>query len=79
MREFKLDLNMGGKKIAVLKGTTTESRLKATLERRLVNATIVPVDTGNQGIAMIVPGRDGDDAQIYLERQVQEKIKESKQ
>ena len=48
--------DMGGKKIAVLKGTTTESRLKATLERRLVNATMVPVDTGNQGIAMLDAG-----------------------
>jgi len=48
--------DMGGKKIAVLKGTTTESRLKATLDRRLVNATIVPVDTGNQGIAMLDAG-----------------------
>ena len=40
--------DMGGKKIAVLKGTTTESRLKATLERRLVNATWSR-ETGNQG------------------------------
>jgi glutamate/aspartate transport system substrate-binding protein len=48
--------DMGGKKIAVLKGTTTESRLKATLERRLVNATVVPVDSGNQGIAMLDAG-----------------------
>jgi len=30
-------------------------------------------------VIMIVPGRDGDDAQPYLERQVQEKIKESQQ
>lgn len=30
-------------------------------------------------VVMIVPGRDGDDAQPYLERQVQEKIKESQQ
>lgn len=30
-------------------------------------------------IIMIVPGRDGDDAQTYLERQVQQKIKESQQ
>lgn len=28
-------------------------------------------------VAMIIPGRDDDDAQPYLERQVQEKIKES--
>lgn len=30
-------------------------------------------------VVMIVPGQDGDDAQPYLERQVQEKIKESQQ
>ncbi len=30
-------------------------------------------------VVMIVPGGDGDDAQPYLERQVQEKIKESQQ
>jgi predicted RNA binding protein YcfA (HicA-like mRNA interferase family) len=30
-------------------------------------------------VVMIVPGHDGDDAQTYLERQVQEKIKESQQ
>ena len=35
---------------------------------------------GNAGkIAMIIPGRDGDDTQPYLERQVHEKIKESQQ
>ncbi len=33
----------------------------------------------NGKVVMIVPGRDGDDAQPYLERQVQEKIKESQQ
>ena len=48
--------DMGGKKIAVLKGTTTESRLKGTLQRRLVNATVVPVDTGDQGMAMLESG-----------------------
>jgi glutamate/aspartate transport system substrate-binding protein len=48
--------DMGGKKIAVLKGTTTETRLKDALQRRLVNATVVPVDTGNQGIAMLDAG-----------------------
>jgi glutamate/aspartate transport system substrate-binding protein len=48
--------DMGGKKIAVLKGTTTETRLKDALQRRLVNATVVPIDTGNQGIAMLDAG-----------------------
>ena len=48
--------DMGGKKIAVLKGTTTEARLRATLQRRLVNATVVQVDTGDQGLAMLESG-----------------------
>jgi ABC-type amino acid transport substrate-binding protein len=48
--------DLGGKKIAVLKGTTTETRLKDALKRRLVNATVVPVDTGNQGIVMLESG-----------------------
>jgi len=48
--------DMGGKKIAVLKGTNTEARLKSELNRRLVNATVVQVDTGNQGIAMLDAG-----------------------
>ena len=34
----------------------------------------------NEGqIVMILPGRDGDDAKSYLERQVKQKIEESKQ
>ena len=48
--------DMGGKKIAVLKGTTTETRLKNALQRRLVNATVMPVDSDNQGIAMLDAG-----------------------
>jgi glutamate/aspartate transport system substrate-binding protein len=48
--------DMGGKKVAVLKGTTTEARLKAALQRRLVNATVVEVDTGDQGLAMVEAG-----------------------
>lgn len=45
--------DMGGKKIAVLKGTTTETRLRDTLQRRLVNATIVPIGQASEGIAML--------------------------
>lgn len=48
--------DMGGKKIAVLKGTTTETRLREALQRRLVNATVMTVDTGNQGMAMLDAG-----------------------
>jgi ABC-type amino acid transport substrate-binding protein len=48
--------DLGGKKIAVLKGTTTETRLKDTLQRRLVNATVVPIDNANEGVAMLESG-----------------------
>ena len=48
------DLN--GKKIAVLKGTTTEERLNETLKRRLVNATVVPIANANEGVAMLESG-----------------------
>jgi glutamate/aspartate transport system substrate-binding protein len=48
--------DMGGKKIAVLRGTTTEQRLKDTLQRRLVNATIVPIANANEGVAMLESG-----------------------
>lgn len=48
--------DMGGKKIAVLKGTTTEARLRDTLQRRLVNANVVPIANANDGIAMLESG-----------------------
>ena len=48
--------DMGGKKIAVLKETTTETRLKDTLQRRLVNATVIQVDTPEQALVMLEGG-----------------------
>jgi glutamate/aspartate transport system substrate-binding protein len=48
--------DMGGKKIAVLKGTTTESRLALQLSRRNVTATIVPISDGMEGVAMLEAG-----------------------
>jgi len=48
--------DMAGKKIAVLAGTTTETRLKDTLQRRLVNATVVPIANANEGVAMLESG-----------------------
>ncbi len=48
--------DMTGKKIAVLAGTTTETRLKDTLQRRLVNATVVPIANANEGVAMLESG-----------------------
>lgn len=48
--------DMGGKRIAVQPGTTTETRLNDTLKRRLVNATVVPITDANAGIAMLEAG-----------------------
>lgn len=48
--------DMGGKRIAVLQGTTTETRLNEMLKRRLVNATVVPIADANAGLAMLEAG-----------------------
>jgi len=48
--------DMGGKRIAVQPGTTTETHLNDTLKRRLVNATVVPITDANAGIAMLEAG-----------------------
>ncbi len=48
--------DMAGKKIAVQKGTTTETRLRDTLQRRLVNATIVPIGDASEGTALLESG-----------------------
>ncbi|MCC7328025.1 MAG: amino acid ABC transporter substrate-binding protein [Burkholderiales bacterium] len=47
---------LGGRKIAVLQGTTTESRLKDSLARQKVVATIVPIAHANEGVAMLESG-----------------------
>ncbi len=48
--------DMGGKKIAVLAGTTTEQRLRDTLARRNVAGTVVPIGNANEGVAMLESG-----------------------
>jgi ABC-type amino acid transport substrate-binding protein len=48
--------DFNGKKIAVIKGTTTEQRLNAALKSRLVNAQVVTVNEGSEGIAMLGAG-----------------------
>ena len=48
------DLN--GKKIAVIKGTTTEQRLSAALKARLVNAQVTTITDGGEGIALLGSG-----------------------
>ena len=48
--------DLGGKKIAVLRGTTTETRLRAALQRQLVNATVVTIGDAAEGIALVESG-----------------------
>ena len=48
--------DLAGKKIAVLKGTTTETRLNNVLKSRLVNATVVPISDANAGVTMVESG-----------------------
>jgi ABC-type amino acid transport substrate-binding protein len=48
--------DLAGKRIAVLKGTTTETRLNEVLKRRLVNATVVAITNANEGITMLESG-----------------------
>lgn len=48
--------DLPGKRVAVLKGTTTETRLNETLRRRLVNATVVPIANPVEGMTMLESG-----------------------
>jgi ABC-type amino acid transport substrate-binding protein len=48
--------DLAGKSIAVTSGTTTEKRLNAALKDRLVNAKIVLVKDGVEGVAMLESG-----------------------
>ena len=48
------DLN--GKKIAVIKGTTTEVRLNAAMKARLVNAQVTAISDGSEGVALLATG-----------------------
>jgi len=48
--------DLGGKRVAVLKGTTTEARLNDALRSRLVNATVVAITDANEGVAMVESG-----------------------
>jgi ABC-type amino acid transport substrate-binding protein len=47
----------GGKRIAVIRGTTTESALAAALAKDKVKAEVIKIDTREQGFAMLVDGR----------------------
>jgi glutamate/aspartate transport system substrate-binding protein len=48
--------DLSGKSVAVTSGTTTETRLNAMLKDRLVNAKIVMVKDGVEGVAMLESG-----------------------
>lgn len=48
--------DLGGKKIAVIAGTTTEQRLNAALKERLVNATVIKIRDGAEGVALVESG-----------------------
>jgi len=48
--------DMNGKKIAVLKGTTTEIRLREALKKRLVNAEVVPLANAEEGVTKLEAG-----------------------
>jgi ABC-type amino acid transport substrate-binding protein len=45
--------DLGGKRIAVLRGTTTEKALRAALARRSIEAQVVPVEKRDEGLALL--------------------------
>jgi ABC-type amino acid transport substrate-binding protein len=49
--------DFGGKRIAVIGGTTTERALRGALKRGLVNAEVVLVKTRDEGLAMLRQGQ----------------------
>ncbi len=48
--------DLAGKSVAVTTGTTTEKRLGAMLKDRLIDAKIVPVKDGVEGVALLESG-----------------------
>lgn len=48
--------DLSGKRIGVIKGTTTETRLDGALKAKLVNAEVVRLSDGNEGTAMLLVG-----------------------
>lgn len=53
---FKLD-DFAGKRVAVVKGTTTERSVADALQMRGVKATVVPVDSVETGVAQVQAGK----------------------
>jgi ABC-type amino acid transport substrate-binding protein len=50
-------IDMKGKRIAVISGTTTERALRAALERRQVPAELVLINTRDEGLALLREGQ----------------------
>lgn len=48
--------DLGAKRIGVIAGTTTETRLFQMLKERLINATVIKLKDGNEGVAMLESG-----------------------
>ena len=48
--------DLAGKKVAVLTGTTTQTRLNEQLRLRSVSATVVPITDASAGVAMLEAG-----------------------
>ncbi len=53
---FNSMADLDGKKIAVLKDTTTEARLNAIVQKHLVNTRVVTVGDANEALAMLESG-----------------------
>jgi glutamate/aspartate transport system substrate-binding protein len=49
--------DFGGKRIAVISGTTTERSLRGALERRKVNAELVGIKTRDEGLGLLREGQ----------------------
>jgi ABC-type amino acid transport substrate-binding protein len=54
--DYKSLADLGGKKIAVIAGTTNERAVRAQVERRKINATVVQVKSSEEGIAAVESG-----------------------
>ena len=48
--------DLGGRKVAVQRGTTTETRMRDAFRQRLVNSTIVTIGDAAEGIALLESG-----------------------
>jgi glutamate/aspartate transport system substrate-binding protein len=48
--------DLAGKRVAVLKGTTTQTRLAETLRARSIDATLMPIDDAGVGLSLLEAG-----------------------